>query len=191
MSISGDQQASSDALDILRVIADPVAFQAKLAEFSQAKKDAEDAMAKAKALVGPVDDILALRAQAEADARDAALALEDATKRSQGIVDNANKEASSLTDDAKAARQQALSILDKAKDDSGVMRQQAEQKLNEAEAKLSDAAGSATAIKARAQEELDNALAIRQRASDAYDAAEKVRKDFEDRRKRLIEALDI
>ena len=114
-NIDGTSGATGQLFDLLTVVADPKAYQAKI-------KALEDATAENKKfveLVGPASDIVSLKEKALADTEAAKAALAEAKQKAGELVKAANEKAAGIVADAQAQgaalKQAAQAELDEAK----------------------------------------------------------------------------
>lgn len=94
----GDGVAVALTPAVLKLLSDPAAYQAKLDELDRVKKET----AAIVAMVGPAQEIMALRDKANADTAAARLALEQAKMDAERTVSEARNSASQLMAAAEA-----------------------------------------------------------------------------------------
>ena len=153
-NIDGSSGASSQLFDLLTVVSNPQAYQAKL-------KALEDATAESKKfveLVAPASEIIALKEKSKADAQEAADVLSEAKSKAQTVVADANRKAKDIVSEAQSEAEEAIS-------GAAIVRAEADKLLTQAKAELAAAQkAKADAEQARASaeskaQELEQAIA--------------------------------
>jgi cell division septum initiation protein DivIVA len=181
-NIDGSSGGSSQILELLSLVAaDPKVYQSKL-------KALEDATAEHKKyveLVGPVADILTIKAKAKADLDEAAKTLSEAKQQAADLVSEAKAQAKSLIDNAQDSAnilvEDAKSIKSQADADLLVAKQ-AQSKADRAQSK----ADSNSASAAEKSNLLDKAIAD---ANAAKEAAEVVKAEILAKHEEFIKSL--
>jgi len=154
MSLSGpDQGTGGDSFGaMVALLADPNRLQAKYADLAQRQKAAEDAVA----LVGPAQDVLRLRDEAQADREAAAALLADANTRATGMVERA---AANAAEQERRAEETAQAVLDHA----GAAKAEADASI----AQLAESR-SALATERQALDKLSSDLEAQRQAQEAH-----------------------
>jgi cell division septum initiation protein DivIVA len=138
---------SNSTVELLTtLLADPAVYADKLKELTDATAENK----KYVALVGPASEIVAIRAQADADRAAAAKALADAKTEASNIVTEAKVDAAGILADAQGQADTLVAQAKAQKDQSTAVLSQAEISLAdvkraEAEAKAATAAANAQA----------------------------------------------
>ena len=182
MSLTAEP-AKDPMLETLKtlVLADPTAFQTRLASLQKASEEADAKIA----LAGKAEDIVALHEDATAKALDAAKALEDAKSKSDFL---AHQAASSLSD----AQAQAEKILvdakakaDQIEHDVAERLKDAREELDQHQANLTRMLDAASVASTQAAERTKAAEDAHSAAHAALSEAERLRDAFQSKLKAL------
>lgn len=130
MSIGGSFTGGSQLEGMLKLLADPVKFTAKIDELKQAEERANAAISQ----VGHVNDILRLRNEAITLRASAAGEVSAAEERAQALMASAKKEAQAILDGAKSKADLLVAQAERDK-------RQAHDTVMAAEAKAAEARG--------------------------------------------------
>lgn len=157
----GGSADSSQLLDLLTVVANPGVYKAKIDALDKATEENK----KYIALVGPVNEILAMREKTAKDAADSQAALEKAQQDAAATVEAATAEAKDIT---KKAQEKAAALNAKAQ----AAADEAIAKLAQAEQVLADAQKQQATVdeQAKAQAAKVKELAATQAELDAANA---------------------
>ena len=131
----GGSADSSQLLDLLTVVANPGVYKAKIDALDKATEENK----KYIALVGPANEILAMREKIAKDAADSQVALEKAQQDAAAVISDAKVEAKDIT---KKAQDKAAALNAKAQaaaDEATAKLAQAEQVLADAQKKQDSA----------------------------------------------------
>jgi cell division septum initiation protein DivIVA len=153
---------SNSTLDLLStLLADPTVYADKLKALTEATAENK----KYVDLVGPVSEIVAIRAQTDADRVAAAQALSDAKAQAINIVGDAHADASGILADAQGQADTLIAQAKAQKDQSDAVLSQAEISLADVKRAEAEAKAATAAANAQAQ-----SLAIAQAATEALQA---------------------
>jgi hypothetical protein len=160
--IASSIDGSNSTLDLLStLLADPTVYADKLKALTEATAENK----KYVELVGPVSEIVAIRAQTDADRAAAAQAVADAKVEADSIVGGAHADAAGILADAQGQADTLIAQAKAQKDQSTAVLSQAEISL----ADVKRAESEAKAATAAAKVQLDN-LAAAQAATKALQA---------------------
>jgi hypothetical protein len=160
--IASSIDGSNSTLDLLStLLADPTVYADKLKALTEATAENK----KYVELVGPASEILATRAQADADRAVAAQAVVDAKAQADNIVGGAHADAAAILADAHGQADTLVAQAKAQKDESDAVLSQA--KLSLADVKRAEADAQAATAAANAQAE---SLAAAQSAAEALQA---------------------
>lgn len=183
MSIATDITggAGGSAAQLLAVLSDPTAYQAKIQAMEQATAEYKkyvDAVGVATEVVSLRDDAAALKQQAQ-DAADAAKAkakedLQKAKAKADALLEKAQADADALNAQALANKNEAAAVLAEA----NALMTQAKQ-----------AQDAADAAQAKADKQADKAAAAMADAKDAMAAAQATKADILAKTKAFVEGL--
>jgi cell division septum initiation protein DivIVA len=143
------------------LLADPAAYADKL----KALTDATAENKKYVELVGPVSEIVAIRAQADADRATAAKAVADAKVEADSIVGDAHADAAAILADAQGQADTLIAQAKAQKNQSDAVLSQAEISLADVKRAETEAKAATAAANAQAQ-----SLATAQAATEALQA---------------------
>ena len=153
---------SNSTLDLLStLLADPIVYADKLKALTEATAENK----KYVELVGPVSEIVAIRAQAELDRAVAAQAVADAKAQADSIVGGAHADAAGILADAQGQADTLVAQAKAQKDQSAAVLSQAEISLADVKRAESEAKAATAAAKAQAE-----SLAAAQAATEALQA---------------------
>ena len=160
--IASSIDGSNSTLDLLStLLADPTVYADKLKALTEATAENK----KYVELVGPVSEIVAIRAQADVDRAAAAQAVADAKVQADSIVGCAHADAAGILADAQGQADTLIAQAKAQKDESDAV-------LSQAKASLADvkrAESEAKAATAAAKVQSDNLAAV-QAATEALQA---------------------
>jgi len=160
--IASSIDGSNSTLDLLStLLADPTVYADKLKALTEATAENK----KYVELVGPVSEIVAIRAQADVDRAAAAQAVADAKVEADSIVGGAHADAAGILADAQGQADTLIAQAKAQKDQSTAVLSQAEISL----ADVKRAESEAKAATAAAKVQLDN-LAAAKAATEALQA---------------------
>lgn len=149
---------TSQLFDLLKVVADPTTYEAKIAELNALIAKSEAVVQ----LVGPADEVLAAREEVKADKAEAKEALRVAKAKAADMVREAEEKVQRLEQDAQQrANEQLKAVLVKLADTAA------------AEAAAKEAADAARKAEAAAKR---NEATAKKRADELKDELEKARK---------------
>lgn len=129
-NIDGSVSNSNPLMDLLKVVADPAAYTAKVKELEEATARYQEVVA----LAGPASEIVAIREQIAMDQREAKAALADAKTKAAGIVKNAETKAEALLSEADAKAKAELDEAAKKSEEAQAAEERAKVALANAEA---------------------------------------------------------
>jgi hypothetical protein len=153
---------SNSTLELLStLLADPTVYADKLKALTEATAENK----KYVELVGPASEILAARAQADADRVAAAQAVADAKAQAKSIVGGAQADAAGILADAQGQADTLIAQAKAQKDESDAVLSQAEISLADVKRAEAEAKTATAAANAQAQ-----SLAIAQAATEALQA---------------------
>jgi cell division septum initiation protein DivIVA len=144
--IASSIDGSNSTLDLLStLLADPTVYADKLKALTEATAENK----KYVELVGPASEILAARAQADADRAVAAKAVVDAKVQADSIVGGAHADAAGILADAQGQADTLVAQAKAQKDESDAVLSQA--KISLADVKRAEADAQAATVAAKAQ----------------------------------------
>jgi len=153
---------SNSTLELLStLLADPTVYPDKL----KALTDATAENKKYVELVGPVSEIVAIRAQTDADRAAAAQAVAEAKAQADSIIGSAHADAAAILADAQGQADTLVAQAKAQKDQSDAMLSQAEISLADVKRAEAEAKAATAAANAQAQ-----SLATAQAATEALQA---------------------
>jgi cell division septum initiation protein DivIVA len=153
---------SNSTLELLStLLADPTVYADKL----KALTDATAENKKYVELVGPVSEIVAIRAQTDADRAAAAQAVAEAKAQADSIIGSAHADAAAILADAQGQADTLVAQAKAQKDQSDAMLSQAEISLADVKRAEAEAKAATAAANAQAQ-----SLATAQAATEALQA---------------------
>ena len=146
-NIDGSSGASNQLFDLLTVVSNPQAYQAKL----KALGDATAENKKFVELVGPASDIVALKEKAKADADEAATALSEANSKAQTVVADAAKKAKDTISEAQKKAEEVTSAASNTRAEADKLLAQAKAELVAAQKASADAEQAKAIAESKAQ----------------------------------------
>ena len=153
---------SNSTLELLStLLADPTVYADKLKALTEATAENK----KYVELVGPVSEIVAIRAQTDADRAAAVKAVADAKAQADNIVNGAQADAAAILADAQGQADTLVAQVKAQKDQSDAMLSQAEISLADVKRAEAEARAATAAANAQAQ-----SLATAQAAAEALQA---------------------
>jgi ribosomal 50S subunit-recycling heat shock protein len=161
MSISGERPQGSGTDEILRLLADPASFQEKLKQFQESEASAKAAVA----LVGPAEEILALRSEAEKIRESAKVALDGANQRASEIIQTAEATAAVLRNEAQVSIVAATEASQK-------MKSEASELLAAATKQKEDSERAAALSEEQLKKKFDDLMVMESAAQESIKSAE-------------------
>lgn len=181
---SGGVSSGGPAIDaeaVLRLLSDPEALKANIAEFNKTKAAADAAVA----LVGKVKDIESLRSQAATDRETATGILAKASADAAAMIKKAETEAEIAMDAATARVTDAKAFADRANADAALARAEADKAQKEAAAIIKAAKAEASGLKSDAADILAAANSAKAEAATLMEEAMDAKARYEKRLKKL------
>ena len=170
-NIDGTSNASSQLFDLLTLVANPAAYQDKIAALEAATAENK----KYVELVGPASDILRLKEVAKADAESAKAVLADANVKAEQLVNEAKSQAATITSEAQAKADGVVAQANAMMADA-----------NKATAQASQALREVSVAEAAAKAKMDEAVRREASAKLAEDAALQAKADAEQTKAAII-----
>lgn len=158
-NIDGSVPNSNPLMDLLKVVADPAAYTAKVKELEEATARYQEVVA----LAGPASEIVAIREQVAADQKEAKASLAAAKAKAAGLIKDAEAKAEALLKDATAKANAELAEASEKNKEAAATAKQAKGALADAEKTKADAAKAAAAADERIAA-LDDELAAAKKA---------------------------
>ena len=172
---------TNQLLDLLKVVADPAAYEAKIAELNALITKGEATMK----LVGPADEILAAREEVKADKAEAKEALRVAKAKAADMVREAEEKVQRLEQDAQQrANEQLKAVLVKLADTAT-----AEAEAKEAADAARKAEAAAKRNEASAKKRADELKVELEKARKAREEADAYKKSVADKHSAFIASL--
>jgi chromosome segregation ATPase len=160
--IASSIDGSNSTLDLLStLLADPTVYADKLKALTEATAENK----KYVDLVGPASEIVAIRAQTDADRAAAARAVADAKVEADSIVGGAHADAAAILADAQGQADTLIAQAKAQKDESDAVLAQSKSSLSDVKRAESEAKAATAAANAQAQ-----SLATAQAATEAVQA---------------------
>ena len=180
-NIDGTSGGANQLLDLLALVSNPAVYENKI----KALQSVTDEYNKAIALVGPADEVLALRQKAQDDQSNATKLLAEAAEQAQALVAEAKAEAAEIV---KTAKDQAAKAIANAKAQSDAV--EADKTAVETlRAEVSKDQAVLASQQAEVQTKLELAELIAEQAKQAKAEAEALKADVIAKHKAFIETL--